>query len=72
MTNKTSHHGSHAPNIGACAPFGSEYDFWGAILSSLNVIGEVVVDPAGVAEISDFDRDDVSKVFVFVGGRRAV
>jgi hypothetical protein len=50
------HHCSHAPDVGTSAPFGSEDDFWGSVLSGLNVIGEVVAHPAGIAQISNLHR----------------
>lgn len=47
------YHGGHAPNIGTGAPFAAQDDFWGSILSRLDVVCEVVPDPTGVSEISN-------------------
>ena len=53
------YHGSHAPYVGAGAPFRAEDDLGRPILPSLDVVGEVVVDPARVAEIGNLDTDDI-------------
>ena len=45
------YHGSHTPNIGTGAPFAAQDDFWGSILSRLDVVCEVVPDPTGIPEI---------------------
>ena len=59
-TDKT-YHASHTPYISTCAPLGAQNDLGGSVLSSLDIVGEVVADPAGVAEISNLDRDCVEK-----------
>lgn len=49
------YHGSHAPDVGAGTPLGSEDDFRGAILTGLNVVGKVMAHPAGISQVSDLD-----------------
>ena len=55
------YHGGHAPDVGAGAPFGAEDDFWGAVLSSLNIVCEVVAYPTGIAKICYFYRYDLDR-----------
>lgn len=53
------YHCSHTPDVGACAPFGTKNDFGGAVLPSLNVVCEVVANPAGISEIRYLHRDNL-------------
>ena len=52
------YHCGHAPDVGTCAPFGSEDDFWRAVLSGLNIVREVVTDPAGITQVGNLDGND--------------
>jgi hypothetical protein len=49
----TTHHGSHTPDISACTPLRAENDLWGPILSGLDVVGEMVSNPARIPQISN-------------------
>lgn len=49
------YHSSHTPYVSTGAPFGAQNDFWRTILSSLNIICEVMADPARVPEIGNLD-----------------
>ena len=64
---KLSYHSRHAPNIGTCPPFGAQDDFWRAVLSGLDIICEVVSDPASVSKICNLDRYSVhSSCYIFL------
>lgn len=54
------------PDIGRRTPFCAEDDFGTAILPGLDVVGEMVVDPSGIAEISDLDCDAFGSVVVAI------
>ena len=43
------YHASHTPNIRASPPLGSQNDLGRTVLASLNIIGKVMANPAGVA-----------------------
>jgi hypothetical protein len=49
------HHRGHAPDIGASTPFRTENNLRRAVLPSLDVIGEVMIHPARIAQISNLD-----------------
>ena len=49
------YHSRHAPDIGTRAPFGAEDDFWGSVLSGLDIVCEVVAHPARIAQICNLD-----------------
>jgi len=53
------YHGRHAPNVGTSAPLGSKNDLRRSILPRLDIIGEMMSNPTSVAEVSNFDRNDV-------------
>ena len=53
MALEETYHGGHTPNIGTGAPFAAQDDFWGSILSRLDVVCEVVVNPTRVAQIGN-------------------
>ena len=53
---REAYHSCHAPNVGTCAPFRAKNNFRGAVLAGLDVVSEVMVYPAGIAQIGDFDR----------------
>ena len=63
------YHACHTPYIGASAPFGSQNDFGRAILSSLNIIGEVMANPARITQVGDLDGDNVAFRFIASHGR---
>lgn len=71
------YHGSHAPNICAGSPFRTQYDLRRSVLPRLDIICEVMIDPAGVSQIRNLDADDVERVGILClallarGGRRA-
>ena len=46
---RQTYHRCHAPDIGAGAPLCTKNDLGGSILAGLDIVGEVVVDPASVA-----------------------
>ena len=56
---EVSYHASHAPHIGTRAPLGSQDDFRRTVLSCLNIVCEVVADPACVAQICNLHRNDI-------------
>ena len=69
MALEETYHGGHTPNIGTGAPFAAQDDFWGSILSRLDVVCEVVPDPAGVSKIGDLNGDLLeSEVWCAFGG----
>lgn len=47
------HHACHAPHIRAGTPLSTQDNFWRAVLSCLNVVREMMANPASVAEISN-------------------
>ena len=49
------YHSCHAPDISACTPFSTKDDFWRTILPGLDVVREVVADPARISEIGYFN-----------------
>ncbi|KAI6771839.1 hypothetical protein HG531_009464 [Fusarium graminearum] len=49
----------------ASTPFGTQNHFGRSILSRLNVVGKVVVDPASIAQICNLDADNVEGVRIF-------
>lgn len=51
-------HARHAPDVGGSAPLCTQDDLWRAILPGLDVVCEMVVHPAGIAEIGNLDGDD--------------
>jgi len=56
MAHGSTHHGGHAPDICAGAPLAAQDDLRRSVLPGLDVICEVMSDPAGVSEIGDFNR----------------
>jgi hypothetical protein len=63
----STHHSSHTPDVGTGAPLRPEDDFGRAVLSCLNVVCEVVSNPACITQIGDFDGNDIDAFgFVFV------
>lgn len=58
------YHGGHAPYVSACSPLGAEDYLWRAVLACLDVVGKVVVYPAGIPEIGNLDADDVAGLHV--------
>lgn len=42
------YHRSHGPDISAGTPLGTENDFGRSVLTGLDIVGEVVTDPAGI------------------------
>ena len=66
------YHGCHAPDVGAGPPFGAENNFWGTVLSGLDVVCEVMTDPAGVPEICYFDGYDLHGCHASRGFRRCI
>src|SRR4051812_33781679 len=60
----STYHGGHAPYVGASSPFGAEDHLGRAVLACLNVIGEVVVYPAGIPEVGNLDTDNVAGLHV--------
>lgn len=59
------YHSCHTPYISASTPFGTQNHFGRSILSRLNVVGKVVVDPASIAQICNLDADNVEGVRIF-------
>ena len=59
MQMEETYHRRHAPNIGAGAPFAPKDNFWRAVLPRLNVVGEVVTNPARVSKVCDLNGNDV-------------
>lgn len=53
------YHRSHTPNIGTGAPFCAQDHLRRSVLPRLDIIREVVVNPARVAQISNLDTDDL-------------
>lgn len=58
------YHSCHAPYVGARSPLGAEDHLGRPVLACLDVVGEVVVDPAGIAEVGDLDADDVTSLHI--------
>ena len=58
----SAYHCGHAPDIGAGTPFRPENDLGRPVLPRLDIVREVVVDPAGVAEVRNFNADDIERV----------
>lgn len=54
---RQTYHSCHAPDVSAGTPFAAKNDFWRSVLSRLDVVCEVVPNPAGVAEICNLHRD---------------
>ena len=54
-----SYHCGHTPDVGTCAPFGSEDDLWRAVLSGLDIVREVVTDPASITQIGNLYGNDL-------------
>jgi len=50
---KLESHAGQRPQVGACRVAGAEDDLQRAVLARLDVLGEVVVGPAGVAQVGD-------------------
>lgn len=61
---RVAYHCSHAPDISAGSPFASEDDFWRAVLAGLNIVCEVVSNPAGVTQIGYLNGDNIDGVLV--------
>lgn len=58
-SNQMTYHSSHAPHIRASPPFRTEYHLGRPVLSCLDIVCEVMVHPAGVAQVCNLDTDDV-------------
>lgn len=54
------------PDIGSRTPFCTKDDFGTTILPGLNVVGEMVIDPGGITEISNLDGDPFGRIVVTV------
>lgn len=63
-TGRATHHGGHAPDVSAGPPFGSKNDLWRAVLPGLDVVGEVMIDPAGIAQVRNLDTDKLKRLRV--------
>jgi hypothetical protein len=46
-------HASHTPDICARTPLRPQDDLWRAVLSCLNIVGEMVTDPARVPQVGN-------------------
>lgn len=58
-TRSGTYHASHAPDIGTGSPLAPQDDLRGPVLSGLNVVGKVVVHPARITKVGNFDADDL-------------
>ena len=66
---RQAYHSSHTPDISTRAPFGTENNFWRPILSGLDVVCEMVTDPACIPKICNLDRNCIhSFVYLFLTG----
>ena len=63
------YHGRHAPDIRTGTPFCAQDDLWRSVLPGLDVVREMVCDPARVSQIGNFDRDDLTDRIVLIGRR---
>jgi hypothetical protein len=52
-------HAGEGPHVGGQVVFRAQQDFWSSVLTGLYFCGEVVVFPAGVAEICDFNFESL-------------
>ena len=55
---KGAYHAGHTPYVGTSTPFGTEDNLRRPVLSSLYVIGKVMIYPTCVPQICNFDRDN--------------
>lgn len=58
------YHGSHTPHVGAGTPFRAKDYLGRPVLSRLDIVCEMVVDPARVAQVCNLDADDVEAEFL--------
>ena len=67
------YHAGHAPNIGTGSPLAAQDDLGRSVLSCLDVVGEVVRNPARIAQVGDLHIDDgpLSFPLLLVTGRAA-
>ena len=54
------YHASHTPDVSTRSPFGTQDDFGGSILPRLDIVGEMMSNPASVTEIGNLDRDSIN------------
>lgn len=60
-------HACHAPNIRTRAPLIAQDDFGAPVLPCLYIVCEMVVHPARVTQVCDFDRNEALKIRSFLG-----
>lgn len=58
LESERSYHARHTPHVRAGAPFGAKYNLRRAVLPRLDVIGEVVPNPACVTQVSNLDGNN--------------
>jgi hypothetical protein len=61
-------HARQGPHVRRCGVLGAQYNLRAPVLPGLDVLGELLVRPARVAEVHD---DSLHRVDVLGGGRRA-
>ena len=57
---KPTHHSSHTPNIRTGTPLRPKNYFRRTVLSRLDIVCEVVSNPACITQIGDLDRNDIN------------
>lgn len=56
---KGAYHGRHAPHVGTRSPLSTEDNLGGPVLPRLDVVREVVVNPARVTKIGNLHADNL-------------
>lgn len=64
MRTRRAYHSRHTPDIGTGAPFGTQNHLRRPVLSGLNIISKVMVDPAGISKIRNLDTDNFESMWI--------